>query len=31
MGDRLAQLDEVERAKFEKDLEDQAEQHPITV
>ena len=30
MGDRLAQLDEVERAKFEKDLEDQIEQHPAT-
>jgi lipoic acid synthetase len=30
MGDRLAQLDEVERAKFEQDLIDQAEQHPIT-
>ena len=28
MGDRLAQLDEFERAKFVKDLEDQAEQHP---
>lgn len=30
MGDRLAQLDEFERAKFVKDLEDQAEQHPAT-
>ena len=30
MGDRLAQLDEFERARFEKDLEDQAEQHPAT-
>jgi len=28
MGDRLNQLDEVERAKFLQDLEDQAEQHP---
>ena len=31
MGDRLAQLDEFERAKFVQDLEDQAEQHPATV
>lgn len=31
MGDRLSQLDEVERAKFLQDLEDQAEQHPATV
>jgi lipoyl synthase len=31
MGDRLNQLDEVERAKFMQDLEDQAEQHPTTV
>jgi lipoic acid synthetase len=30
MGDRLSQLDEVERAKFLQDLEDQAEQHPTT-
>jgi lipoic acid synthetase len=30
MGDRLNQLDEVERAKFLQDLEDQAEQHPTT-
>jgi lipoic acid synthetase len=30
MGDRLAQLDDVERAKFEQDLIDQAEQHPVT-
>jgi len=30
MGDRLAQLDEYERAKFVQDLEDQAEQHPAT-
>ena len=30
MGDRLAQLDEFERAKFVQDLEDQAEQHPAT-
>lgn len=31
MGDRLAQLDEFERAKFVKDLEDQAEQHTASV
>jgi lipoyl synthase len=30
MGDRLNQLDEVERANFLQDLEDQAEQHPTT-
>lgn len=30
MGDRLSQLDELQRAKFLKDLEDQAEQHTIT-
>jgi lipoic acid synthetase len=30
MGDRLSQLDEVARAKFLQDLEDQAEQHPTT-
>jgi lipoic acid synthetase len=30
MGDRLNHLDEVERAKFLQDLEDQAEQHPTT-
>ena len=30
MGDRLNQLDKVERAKFLQDLEDQAEQHPTT-
>jgi hypothetical protein len=30
MGDRLNQLDVVERAKFLQDLEDQAEQHPTT-
>jgi len=30
MGDRLSQLDEVERAKYLQDLEDQAEQHPTT-
>lgn len=30
MGDRLSQLDELQRSKFLKDLEDQAEQHTIT-